>query len=146
MRTLHLSLALAAVLLVGVAQAKRPGPPPAGPLQWTEIQYASTGSVDSWGYAQSLADSWVEDGYDDWRLPTRSEILAAVADGTFEAQCIPAGYTNSWPGYIPLWTSERQGNRYWSVLVFIDEDLHVTGAATEAVPPGYYRTECFVRP
>lgn len=103
-------------------EAHAAAPLPAAPLllTWTSTDIPST-SGGTWDSYTSLAASWVEGGFSDWRLPTPAEAQAAIAGGTFGAM------TPNVTGWY-LWTSRRQGNFATAYEVFSDANGDVIAA------------------
>lgn len=129
-------------------------------LVWSPSQSKLNGYRQyTWDQAQSSAASyqiWDYDAagslrlYDDWRMPTVSELQSAIYDGTLELL---------WPknsiggplykGEVFVWSSEApKGKKYaWVVRVVVDDAGHIV-AGGEAVL--FHRTAStdvfFVRP
>jgi hypothetical protein len=85
-----------------------------------------------WRDAVFAAESFAVGDYDDWRLPTVSELLAACIDGTLPDWLWENGLIQ-WVGGASLWSSEARGNRSaWTVRLWIVDDPD---------SPGSYRWE-----
>ena len=85
-------------------------------LEWFDESTVVGGSW-SWSPANSAANNGTFNGYDDWRLPTLSESLAAARDQA----AVAAGFLgNEFGPQVPYWTatpgSKIQGRQtYWVV-------------------------------
>jgi hypothetical protein len=66
----------------------------------------------TWSGATSYAASLTEAGFTDWRLPTRTELQAAL-----QANQIAGLLPN---GTYGIWTRDTRGNRAYAVLVTTD--------------------------
>ena len=86
----------------------------------------------TWGGADLTAMNLVEDGHDDWRLPTLAEAQAAIQSGTLG----PLVPNLSAGNYI--WTSTRKGNKRYGISVASDSFGNVipgqSGAAVLFTP------------
>jgi hypothetical protein len=65
----------------------------------------------TWSPAKQHASNLVEAGFNDWRLPKRTELVSAI-----QSAMLPPLTT----GTHYYWTSEKQGNRAWAVLIVAD--------------------------
>jgi len=126
---------------VGLARAQEE--PPEGVivdssgLWWSEPMGDPFTEPLTWAEAGLAAESLALGGYDDWRLPTVSELLDACEDGTLPAWLEAAG--DNWVSWdweldrwlnvhwVPFgggnfWSCERVPNKKdaWMVSVFID--------------------------
>jgi hypothetical protein len=80
-------------------------------LTWTAAMPVVT---VTWDAAESAAAAHVEQGYDDWRLPTIEELQAGIADGTIGTFPPNGGFA--------LYSSKRRGHWIWVSHVNADEN------------------------
>jgi hypothetical protein len=89
-----------------------------GPPVWKLGETQFPDWYESTELAQQYAVSDEETVYDDWRLPTVSELQAAIDDGTIEdALDYYSGdqiFTYYWTMF---WSNEAHGNKAWTVEV-----------------------------
>jgi hypothetical protein len=91
---------------------------------WSQSQTTMTGYIYDWVSSNGAAlnySVWDLNAqgqmtlYDDWRLPTVSELQAALADGTIQAINNNNGfYSNT--SYL-FWTGEQRGNKAWAMRI-----------------------------
>jgi hypothetical protein len=112
-------------------------------LVWSESLTELTDSWWTWDGARNLAANYSVDGYADWRLPTRNELLTATDNGTIQL-LLPGstGYPFVPPGEdvwsVNFWTSERKGNKAYAVQVFYDVDGVIVGRQVILLDAGRY--------
>lgn len=82
-------------------------PPPV--LSWSQPFAGSW----TWAGATTQAQNLVEAGFNDWRLPTRAELQAAVQAGSL------TGLTPN-TNQALIWTKDAKGNRAYAVVVTTD--------------------------
>lgn len=125
------------------------GKPPGGggggggePLTWSDPN--PYGSIWTWTQAAALAADYDDGVYDDWRLPTVDETLAAIAGGSW-------GTPSS--GWGVFWTADTRGGRggrsaYAVYIHDVDEfGLPILETTTvELFMQGSYMEMKFVRP
>lgn len=110
--------AIMLALLASMAIAADAGTPPPV-IQWSQ-QFP--GGAYDWFAATAYAANLVEAGHSDWRLATRAEWQAAIANipnvplGPFQPN-IPANNT--------FWTADQQGQRAWMVYIATDANGYV---------------------
>jgi hypothetical protein len=86
----------------------------------------------TWSWAKSKAADFAVGEYDDWRLPSRSEMLTAIDNGTLTM--ILLYYPGIW-NYDPdaakrdlvFWTSDRRGNKAYVVFVRVEYGVAKSG-------------------
>lgn len=122
------------------ALAKPPKPPVV--LQWTTDVHQWDGG--QWDGAMAAAAAHVEDGYEDWRLPTVEELQAALQDGSWGLDLPPDQI-----GHMSHWTSKSQGQWAWAVTVFLDGDgapiIEQSGEARKVLKTSRFAGVKFVR-
>jgi hypothetical protein len=104
----------------------------------------------TWDWALGKAANYEVGVYGDWRLPTRSEMLEAVDNGTMDL--VLWYYPGIW-NYDPnagkrdlvFWTSERKGNKAYVVVVRVAYGEVITGYV-ELWPKGSGCDALMVRP
>jgi len=82
-------------------------------LVWVD-EVTETGGFFTWDFAQGYAANSTRNGFEDWRLPTKTEALAAADNGVSQAGFLYS--PNEVPGYA-YWTSTTGGNKAWTVYL-----------------------------
>ncbi len=108
-------------------------------LVWSQSQFIETGSSWlTWDLATSRAAAYSVEGldangvstlYEDWRLPTVTEVQQAIRNGVFDV--INATFTDPVTGQVHyaygtsgIWTSVARGTKAYVVILYKDYDAN----------------------
>lgn len=134
MKTLLLAAVLLGSTILALSHSSLAAPPA---ISWSQPFPGSW----SWAPAKQYAANLVEAGYSDWRLPTRAEYQSAITGGTLPT-LIPSST-------LPYWTSEKQGNKAWTVKIATDQFgavIPLQSGATFAWGQGSFIEAIAIRP
>lgn len=117
-RTSHTIFGLSALTLMAASSTTVRGQG----LMWTDV---TVGQAYTWEQAVVAAENHTQDGYTDWRLPTRAEALAAANDGSIGG--FYDGHTGT--SSVHVYTSDHSGIWCWAVVVTYQDNVPIEGAA-----------------